>query len=91
MKSKAWTAFDQITEIINEIDPMGFMAFAGPDEYSPEVSDILQHLYSCNTAEEAHAMVIDVMIKWFGSAGDLSYYKGIGQKLMEIKKQLEED
>ena len=91
MENKELIAFDQITEIINEIDPIGLMGFEGPDEYAPEVSDILQKLYSCNTAEEAHTMVIDVMKQWFGGlTGDLALYEGIGPKLMAIKKQLEE-
>jgi hypothetical protein len=90
LKEKYWDAFLQTREIINELDPMGLISFCGPEEYDLEVSEIIAKLKDKQTENEIEEMVIAVFTKWFDDAGDQNVYKGTGEKLMNVKRFLDE-
>jgi hypothetical protein len=90
LKQKYQDAFMLTRKIVNELDPMGLITFTGPDEYDLEVSEILARLKDQKTEQEIEKMVIAVFKKWFDDAGDETFYTGIGQKLMQVKMNLDE-
>lgn len=79
-------AFLEVRQIINDIDPIGLIEWCGPEEYDPEVADIVAKLKDCMSPEEAKEMVIQVFTKWFDDPGNLDFYENIGPKLMDAKK-----
>ena len=66
LKSKYRDAFERISALLFQFDPMGIAFETNTDEYDPEVGTILPRLNSCSSSEEVLDVVCEEFARWFG-------------------------
>lgn len=60
------SAFLELKDIVNEVDPIGLISIYCPDdEYDPEVNNILKLIPNSETLPQLADMIHNVFIKWF--------------------------
>ena len=57
--------YNKIRRIINKNDPMGLFPSAPPDEYHPEIKEIMTYINSVKSADELSQMVYKTFLIWF--------------------------
>ncbi len=65
-KNAAQRAYAIVTEIVNEWDPYGLLAMgAPPDEFGPEIADVVARLPEVTSATEGARVLSEVFGRWF--------------------------
>lgn len=79
--------FNEVQLIINEWDPIGLMDLGcPPDEYTPEIKDILGQLPEATSVDDLAIRVREVFIKWFKQAIPLEECHPIAAEIWRLTK-----
>ncbi len=77
--------YSKVGEILFRHDPVGIISGDNSDEYNPEVSTILPRLKKAQSESDAHDILYEEFILWFGAdtAGnkDNPGYKDAGSEI----------
>ena len=78
-------AFDLLSRILYEEDPIGIAFGDNTDEYEPEVRTILPRLAACGSVEEVREVVHEEFVRWFeeDTAGDPETYAATARRIWE--------
>lgn len=85
-------AYERLSSILFEADPVGINFEVNPDEYEPEVETILPRLGSCRSITSVKAMVHEEMVSWFDAsiAGPVERYDIVAERIfLEVMPLLE--
>jgi hypothetical protein len=88
-KNEFAAAYESISSLLFEIDPMGISFEFNTDEYEPEVDTILPRIKDLNERTEIELVVREEFGKWFGneSTADISdeTFERISEGILKIK------
>lgn len=57
--------YQKVCDLVALIDPMNLVKYAGPDEYSIEVYDIMANLSECRNHHDLRQLFQEVFEAWF--------------------------
>lgn len=66
VKSGHPETYRKVCDLAALIDPMNLVKYAGPDEYSIEVYDIMANLSECRNHHDLRQLYQEVFEEWFG-------------------------
>ena len=83
LKRQYRSAYDQLSSILFEEDPIGINFEKNSDEYEPEVGTILPRLPSTVSVEDVRRVVHEEFVRWFDHivAGPPERYQKIAERL----------
>lgn len=76
-KAKYGKVFDEVSETLFEIDPIGISFTCNTDEYEPEVATILPRLETATNVMDVQNIIYEELDRWFSGAYN-QWYKCIG-------------
>jgi hypothetical protein len=78
-------AYERLSSILFETDPVGINFESNTDEYEPEVEAILPRLGLCRSPESVEAMVHEEMVRWFDAStvGPIERYGVVAERIVQ--------
>jgi hypothetical protein len=75
--------FAEMAEILFRLDPIRINRGVNPDEYEPEVGTIIPRLRSAMSQHEAHTIIHEEFVRWFGpnTAGPVERYDKVAEEV----------
>lgn len=83
LRQRYGAAYDQLSAILFEEDPVGINFGNNSDEYEPEVDTILPRLRACRTVIDIRDVVHAEFVHWFGldDIGDAEAYRRVAERI----------
>lgn len=71
-----------VSRIINEWNPMGLLPFCPPDEYEPEIDEIVRLLPRAESDDQLATIIDEVFRYWFGNRCPCNYEACLGAAIL---------
>jgi hypothetical protein len=83
LRAQYGALFDEVSQILFELDPVGINFETNTDEYEPEVGTILPRLRSCDSVDDARRVIHEEFVRWFDPdlAGPESNYDEAAERI----------
>jgi hypothetical protein len=85
LKHQYGVAYEQLSNILFTVDPIGINFEENTDEYEPEVGTILPRLRNCLSADDVRQVLYEEFVKWFdvATAGPPENYQAAANQTWE--------
>ena len=85
LKREYGVAYQRLSEIFFDEDPIGINFRENTDEYEPEVGSIVPRLRECRSQEDVRRIVHEDFVRWFDvvTAGPAAKYATIANRIWE--------